>query len=209
MATYLGALPGVEVLDAERLGLPPHRHDATRLVLDVHRLGMTGLAAERALRGRFGIAPEMSDLRGVVCLVTIGDTPGSVDRLVAAFAALARERRPAAGGERAALRSAGEVMAPGEQALTPREAFFAPTRAVPLQDAVGEVAAELVVPYPPGVPALAPGEVVSSAKAGYLREVVGRGGFVRGAADPTLAKVRVVGPGPLRAGPRSCPSRAG
>jgi arginine/lysine/ornithine decarboxylase len=192
----LRALPGLDLLDAAALGLPASRHDPTRLVIDVHRLGLTGMAAEQILRTRFAIAPEMSDLRGVVCLITIGDTPASIARLVAAFTALALEDRGPILHPTDAPRSAGEVMLPGEQALTPREAFFADSRAVPLASAIGEAAAELVVPYPPGVPLLAPGEVISAAKVEYLHEVVARGGFVRGAADPTVATVRIVAPCP-------------
>ncbi len=52
------------------------QYDPTRLVIDVQGLGMTGYVAERLLRERFQIAPEMSDRAGIVCLVTVGDTPG-------------------------------------------------------------------------------------------------------------------------------------
>jgi Orn/Lys/Arg decarboxylase, C-terminal domain len=87
--------------------------------------------------------------------VTIGDTPAGVDQLVGAFTALAAQHPP-----RPAPPVPPPLWRPGpvpEQALSPREAFFAPSRRVRLQDAAGEVAAELVVPYPPGIPALAPG----------------------------------------------------
>nr|MBA2519292.1 DegT/DnrJ/EryC1/StrS family aminotransferase [Chloroflexia bacterium] len=190
----LQRLPGVTVLDAARLGLPPWRHDPTRLVIDVQGLGLTGFEAERRLRQHFGLAPEMSDLLGVVCLITIGDTEASVDRLVAAFAALAAGRRPPRRPGPGNMRSMGEIVAPGRQALTPRDAFFAPTRLVSLAEAAGEVVAELVVPYPPGIPVVAPGEVVTAAKVDYLRQVVARGGLVRGVADPTLRTLRIVAP---------------
>ncbi len=81
---------------------------------------------------------------------------------------------------------------PGTQAITPRDAFFAPVRAAPLADAVAAVAAEAVVPYPPGIPVLTPGEVVSADTAAYLRAVVAAGAHVRGAADPALPTLRVV-----------------
>jgi len=185
----LQALPGVDVLDAERLGVG--EFDTTKLVIDVHRLGMTGFEVERVLRERFGIGPEMSDLVGVVCLVTVGDTRQSVARLVDAFTALAAERQPAARLDVAA-RSSGAVLAPGAQACSPREAFFAPSRAVPLTMAVGEVAAELVIPYPPGIPVLAPGDIISADKIEYLRQGAAQGMYLSGAADPTLATLRVV-----------------
>lgn len=63
---------------------------------------------------------------------------------------------------------------------------------MPLHAAVGEVCAELVTPYPPGVPVLAPGEVLTDAVADYLRDVVAAGAHVHGTADPSLATVRVM-----------------
>jgi arginine/lysine/ornithine decarboxylase len=186
----LGLLPGIEVLDAERLGLGPDRFDPTKLVIDVAGLGLTGLAAERALRDRLAIAPEGADLSAVVCMVTIGDTTDSVEQLLGALTALCAERVPVAPAARP--RASGSVVAPGPQAMTPREAFFAPATAVPLADAAGAVAAELVTPYPPGVPVLTPGEVISSEKLDYLDEGRGHGLYVCGPADPSLATIRVV-----------------
>ncbi len=186
------AIPGLAVVDETRLGLPPDRYDTTRLVIDVQRLGITGFEAERILRDRFSVAVEMSDLIGIVCLVTVSDTPARTDRLVTALATIAGERDPGAVVLVTSTRSAGAVTAPGEQVLTPREAFFARMRPVPLPAAVGEVAAEPVVPYPPGIPVLAPGERISAEKITYLAEVARRGACVRGPADPRLATIRVV-----------------
>ena len=188
----IAVIPGLSVLDAERLGVPAARHDPTRLVIDVQGLGTTGVEVERILRGRFGVAPEMSDLLGIVCLVTVGDAPEGVDRLVAALAALAQESRPASRPVEGTLRSSAAAVAAGPQALSPREAHFATTKTVPLAEAAGEVAAELVVPYPPGIPALTPGEVVSPEKVAYLRLVADAGIHVCGPADPALGTVRVV-----------------
>ncbi|MFT4039044.1 MAG: aminotransferase class I/II-fold pyridoxal phosphate-dependent enzyme [Thermomicrobiales bacterium] len=187
----LGALPGVRVLDAARLGLPAAQHDPTRLVIDVQGLGLTGYEAERMLREGHGVAPEMSDTAGLVCLVTLGDTRSSIRRLAQAVSALAGQARCAAGGARCP-RVAGEAIAPGEQVLTPREAYFAPSRSVPLLAAAGAVAAEAVIPYPPGIPMLLPGEIISAVKLDCLRESLAAGMHVRGVADATLQTLRVV-----------------
>ncbi|MFN8591903.1 MAG: DegT/DnrJ/EryC1/StrS family aminotransferase [Thermomicrobiales bacterium] len=187
----LRAIPGIDLLDADRLGLPPRRVDPTRLVLDLAGIGLTGMAAERALRDRFAIAPEMSDLLGVICLITPGDTGHGIDRLVGAMAALAGERRPRFTST-SLLRSATAAVAPGPQALTPREAYFAPARPVPLRETVGAVGAEAVVPYPPGIPVFTPGEIITAVKVDYLRAVLAEGLHIRGPADPTLETLRVV-----------------
>lgn len=171
----LRAIPGVDVIDAARLDLPDRRVDPTRLVIDVGGLGLTGFAAERILRERFAIAPEMSDLLGLICLVTPGDTPASIDRLVAAISALTAPPRPRLVPKFWSLRSAAAAIAPATRALPPRDAYFAPTRAVSLGEAIGEVAAEPVIPYPPGIPVLTPGELISVDKVDYLRAVVAEG----------------------------------
>lgn len=191
----LRAIPGVAVIGADDLGLTARSFDESKLVIDVHALGLSGFQAEAMLRDRFAMQPEMSDLISLVCLITIGDNAERIDRLVAAFATLAQEY-PATdrgNGRRAAdLRSSGAAIAPGVQAMSPREAFFAPNRALPPAAAVGKVAAELVIPYPPGIPVLAPGDVISSEKITYLREGAVHGMYLSGPADPTLATIRVV-----------------
>lgn len=185
----LQALPGVGVLDADQLGIT--EFDLTKLVVDVHGLGLTGFEAEAALRHRFGIGPEMSDLVGLVFLVTIGDTEESINRLVDAFATLSREHERGQ-GSRPTLRSSGAVVAPATQAMTPRDAFFARARSIPLAEASGEVSTELVIPYPPGIPVLAPGEVITNDKIAYLREGAAHGMYVSGPADPSLSTIRIV-----------------
>jgi lysine decarboxylase len=58
--------------------------------------------------------------------------------------------------------------------------------------AVGRVSAELIAPYPPGVPVLAPGELIASAAIDSLREVKADGGRIAYAADPSLETFQVV-----------------
>ncbi len=191
----LGAIRGLTVLDGQELGAP--YWDPTQVLIDVHGLGLTGFEVEALLRERFHIVPEMSDLLSIKCLITIGDSPASIDRLVTAFEAIAAEHGPARARDKdselgAHLRSSGAVLAPGQQAMSPREAFFAPSRAVPLAEAAGEVSAELVIPYPPGIPVLAPGDVISPEKLEYLAYGAAQGMYISGAADHRLETIRVV-----------------
>ena len=183
-------IPGVDVLGPDRLGMAAY--DLTKLVIDVHGLGLTGFELEAILRSRFRLQPEMSDLVGCVCLVSIGDTPATIARLVAAFATIARERAGGRGAATTPLRSSGAAIAPGRQALSPRDAFFAPSRAVSLAEAVGCVSAELVIPYPPGIPVLAPGDVIDGDKVAYLREGAARGMYLSGPVDNRLETILVV-----------------
>ena len=76
--------------------------------------------------------------------------------------------------------------------MSPREAFFAASRPIPLTRASGEISTELVIPYPPGIPVLAPGEVITDEKVAYLGEGVAHGMYVSGPEDPKLRTIRVV-----------------
>jgi arginine/lysine/ornithine decarboxylase len=187
----LGALTGISVLGVNELS--DFTFDPTRLVIDVQGLGMTGFAAERVLRQRFGIAPAMSERTGIVCAITIGDTPQSVDRLVEAFATLGAEQRTGEPGQKShGAWGYRALLTPGRLVLSPREAFFARSRTVRLADAIGHVAAELVTPYPPGIPAVVPGERVTAETVAYLREGVVNGMHLRGATHPELETMRIV-----------------
>jgi arginine/lysine/ornithine decarboxylase len=77
-----------------------------------------------------------------------------------------------------------------DQVMRPRDAFFAETQQV--KDPVGRIAAEMVSPYPPGVPAILPGERFNAAVVDYLRAGKAAGMTIPDASDPDLNTFRVV-----------------
>jgi lysine decarboxylase len=79
-----------------------------------------------------------------------------------------------------------------EQVVPPRDAFFGPLESVPIEQAAGRIGAELISPYPPGVPAVVPGERINQPVAEYLRTAVEAGTYVPDTADPAVRHVRVV-----------------
>lgn len=76
--------------------------------------------------------------------------------------------------------------------VPPRAAFFAPAEAVPITTAVDRVSAELIAPYPPGIPVVAPGEQITPEVLGAVEHARAAGVRVAYAADPTLATLRVL-----------------
>ncbi len=185
------AIPGISVLDGEQLGVKTY--DLTKLVIDVHGIGLTGFEVEEMLRFKFSIVPELSDLSGIVCLITVGDTQDSIDKLVYAMQTIAEGRHGLINGNGGRhLRSSGAVLAPGVQAMTPREAFYAHTRTIPLAEAIGQISAELVIPYPPGIPVLAPGDVILPEKLEYLAMIARLGMYISGCSDQHLQTIKVV-----------------
>src|SRR5581483_964468 len=79
-----------------------------------------------------------------------------------------------------------------ETVVSPRDAFLGESEAVAVDEAVGRISCEAVAGYPPGVPALLPGEVVTAEVIAYLRALTGAGARLHGAADPSFRTVRVL-----------------
>jgi len=188
-------IPELTVVATDRLGALPGvvATDPTHVMIETASIGLTGFEADDWLRDERQIDVELVDHRRVMPLMTFAHGEAEVDRLVRALRDLVDERgKPGDGTPVAPLPSRRELRT--EQAMIPRDAFFAQTELVNPQDAVGRVSAELVTPYPPGIPAVAPGELYNEAIVDYLEEIVANGAFVEGAANQTLDKLRVVAP---------------
>ena len=76
--------------------------------------------------------------------------------------------------------------------MSPRAAFFAAHESVPAAEAAGRVSAELIAPYPPGIPVLAPGELITAETIDALDDAARSGVRIAYAADPTLSSYQVV-----------------
>jgi lysine decarboxylase len=183
----LRTVPGVVVPDSSVLG----GFDDTKLVVLVAGAGADGIEVDRDLEGQ-GFALEMADRDLLVPIVTLADDDSTVSALAAAMAATVerhrgRPRPPVANPAWSGV---------ADQVVTPREAFFADHEAVPWDAAAGRVCAEVVAPYPPGVPVLAPGERITEHALVALRRAREEGARIAYAADPTLATVLAVRGGP-------------
>jgi len=86
----------------------------------------------------------------------------------------------------------GPSFAPVAQLMSPRDAHFAEKELIPFAEAVGRVAGESIMAYPPGIPIISPGEQVTSEVVRTLRELVELGAFIVDNADPDLEHVLVV-----------------
>jgi arginine/lysine/ornithine decarboxylase len=78
-----------------------------------------------------------------------------------------------------------------ETVIRPREAFFGAVEHVPVSQAAGRVAAEQITPYPPGIPAVVPGERLNQPVIDYLRSGLEAGMVLPDPADPSLDTIRV------------------
>jgi arginine decarboxylase len=190
--TQVDAIPGVRCLGHEVLSQPGvASFDPTRLTVTACALGLDGYQLEVRLRDDYRVAVEAADPRSVVLNVTFGDDRADLDTLVAALRDLsARLWRE---GRDAACAGTGFELPPHQrQLMSPRDAFFAPTEALPIEECLGRIAAEIVTPYPPGIPVVTPGEQVSDELVAWMQTGASTGLHVHGPEDLSLRTLRVV-----------------
>ena len=166
--------------------------DPTRLVIKVSGLGLTGYQAADILRQDYGLQVEMADNCNLLALITLGDDQAAINDLVEGLKDLAARWYNGKDKAKNAPWSMKAYPEP-EVALTPREAFFwSRTRNCFLKEAEGEISAELICPYPPGIPLLSPGETITRAVIEIIEELQAAGATWQGPADPTLKKLEVL-----------------
>lgn len=183
----------LRVIETELLGARPGVSgvDLTHVLIETAPVGLTGYQADDWLRDERHIDVELADHRRIMPLVTFAHGEEEIERLVRALRDLVDEHGdPRAGTPSPKFVSGRDLR--GEQAMLPRDAFFARAEMVKPSEAAGRVSAELITPYPPGIPAAAPGEVYTAPLVEYLEEFVAADGFVEGATDPSLSRLRVV-----------------
>jgi arginine decarboxylase len=184
----LATVPGLDVMDSSIIGQDGVAEwDPLKLSVDVSALGITGYQAREWLESRQQITAQLGDARRVVFSLSYADDQEAFDRLRVALQRLAVQRpepdRPAP-----AIPPLEELNL--DQVMNPRVAFFAETEQV--TDPVGRIAAEMVSPYPPGVPAILPGERFNAAVVEYLRAGQAAGMTLPDASNPKLDTFRVV-----------------
>lgn len=185
------AIPGFAVLD-ESLRRHPgvHDYDPLRLAIDVRGTGATGYELAGLMREESDVNLELCGEHMLVAVFGMAEhAEESVELLVeglgrAADRISAHVRR----------RRWGALAPPprwGPLAMSPRQAFLGPQESVPVEGALGRIAAESLAVYPPGIPNVFPGERLTEQTISYIRRTLDQGGTVRGLSDPALRSIRV------------------
>ena len=151
------------------------RLDPTKVTIDISGCGYTVEDLQKELFERYNIQTEKSTFNTLTLLLTIGTTRSKVSRLYDALMRIARERR-------APRRLVRTLEVPGFTRLRylPRDAYYCGGRLVPLLDErervskalVGRICADQIVHYPPGIPVLVPGQLITSEVANFLGELL-------------------------------------
>lgn len=152
--------------------------DMGKLVISVKCTSMTGQQLYDILRDEYHLQMEMAASTYVLAIMTIMDTEEGWQRLADAIVQI-DDRIEEAG----LMIQAGQKIAEPEQRMTPMQAFHGPQEEIPLAESVGRIAADFIHLYPPGIPLLVPGEVMSKELLREIQNSIAAGLQVYGITD--------------------------
>lgn len=161
--------------------------DETKLGINVRRLGYTGHQMESKLRKEYNIQIELSDLCNILAVVSIGDRKEDMEALVNALKDIAGKTKVIE------LKNAVLIPQSPKMIVSPRDAFYSSKKTLPLEDSEGEIAGEMVMAYPPGIPIICMGERITKDIIDYIKILKKERCELQGTSDPYVNYIRVLG----------------
>ncbi|KAG6589653.1 hypothetical protein SDJN03_15076, partial [Cucurbita argyrosperma subsp. sororia] len=164
--------------------------DPLRLTVGFQQLGLSGYEADKMLYKNHDIVCELFGTKSITYAINLGTCEGDIRRLVSgiedvsSFASILEI-------EGSNKLSVSTPFLDIKFSLNPRDAFFAKKRRVKIEECVGKVSGELLSPYPPAIPVIFPGEVISKEALEYLMLLKSKGASISGASDPQLTSLLV------------------
>lgn len=159
--------------------------DLTKLSIHTRTMGLTGLEVYDLLRDDYNIQVEFGDLGNFLAILSLGDRPMAIERLIAALQDIRRQY-----GKPPEANLVSEYIPPVVK-LSPAEAFYAKSEQLPLKDCLGRISTEFIMCYPPGIPILAPGELVTPESLEYIAFAKSKGASMTGTQDLALENLYV------------------
>lgn len=161
-------------------------YDVTKLSIHTLGIGLAGIEVYDLLRDEYDIQIEFGDVSNILAYISIGDRLQDIERLVGALADIARIYKK----DKTGMLS-GEFVNP-LVVKSPQEAFYARKVSVPLEQTEGCICGEFVMCYPPGIPILAPGEMITKEIIEYIVYVKEKGCSMQGTEDPLVNNLMVL-----------------
>jgi arginine decarboxylase len=161
--------------------------DETKLGINVRNLGYTGYQMEARLRKEYNIQVEMSDLYNILALVTLGDRKQDLEALTNALKDIASKATVTH------LKNSTIIPPSPEMIVSPRDAFYSSKKTIELEEAGGEIAGEMIMAYPPGIPVICLGERITKDIIDYIKILKEEKCQLQGTADPRVNYIKVLG----------------
>ena len=163
--------------------------DNTRITVNFSKLGLSGTAVDDILRSKFKLQVEMSDLYNIVAICTVGDNTESIKRLSEAIRTIAEEY----GRDSKQIENQSLVaISMPSVVLKPWEAVYRSKEDVSIDDCIGRICGEMIIPYPPGIPIIMPGEIINKDVIDYALECSRMGIKINGMKDASLKYISVI-----------------
>lgn len=160
--------------------------DVTKLSIYTRGIGLAGIEVYDLLRDEYDIQIEFGDISNILAYISIGDRIQDIERLVGALADI---KRLYAKDPKDMLSS--EYIAP-IVSVSPQKAFYADKISLPIRETAGRICSEFVMCYPPGIPILAPGEIITEQIIEYIIYAMEKGCSMQGTEDPYMEYLKVL-----------------
>lgn len=148
--------------------------DETKLVINTSEVGLSGFEIFKLMREVENVQMELGEISELLAIFTIGTTQKDADRLVEGLQKISDKYYDITDIKTIPHFSYSFP----ELIVRPREAFHAPSKVISLDDAVGEISAESIMIYPPGIPLAIPGEIITQNAIDLLHFYEKEGGVV-------------------------------
>jgi lysine decarboxylase len=159
-----------------RSDIPDGDKDPTRIVINVGKLGLTGYEASKILREKYNIFVEMSDMGNIVFIITLADKEDSFYSLHKGLSGLFNHQIKNKIFPRLPAKDINIPI----QAMDLTDVFQAKGEKTSLDKAEGRISKDIITPYPPGIPLICPGELITRDIIEYTYELILNGGCVNG-----------------------------
>ncbi len=162
-------------------------YDRTRLILSAKNLGITGFELKSLLFNNFNIDMELSDYLNVLAIISFANKKDDINKLISALRAISKEHP-----KRKPIKNEIHLPSIPPYALSPRQAHFHMKKTIPWKEAKGCIAGEPIAPYPPGIPVIYPGELITEEIWEYLEQYRSLGRHIQGPSDPKLQQYKII-----------------
>ncbi len=173
---------GRELVDGESV----YDFDVTKLSVYTQGIGLTGIEVYDILRDEYDIQIEFGDIGNILAYISIGDRMQDIERLVGAL-----EDIKSMYEKDSADLYCGDFIQP-ELVMSPKQSFYGQKMSIPIKQAAGRVSGELVMCYPPGIPILTPGELITEEIIEYIDYSRVMGCSLMGTRDPECQMIDVM-----------------
>ena len=173
---------GKELID----GASVFDYDVTKLCVYTKGIGLTGIEVYDLMRDEYDIQMEFGDIGNIMAYISIGDRIQDIERLVGAFEDIKRlyQKPP----EDLAFVDSVQP----EVIYSPQKSFYAAKESVPIEESAGCICGESVMCYPPGIPILAPGELITQEIIDHILYAREKGCSLQGTADPHVDHIQIL-----------------